>query len=82
MGQEDEAAKRIADLQAYQINSALVARAAKDALVMHCLPAYREKEITAEVLEAHADTIFSEAENRLHAQKAILTILQQDRTGK
>jgi ornithine carbamoyltransferase len=49
---------------------------------MHCLPAYREKEITAEVLEAHADTIFSEAENRLHAQKAILTILQQDRTGK
>jgi ornithine carbamoyltransferase len=82
MGQEDEAAKRIADLQAYQINTALVARAAKDALVMHCLPAYREKEITAEVLEAHADTIFTEAENRLHAQKAILTILQQDRTGK
>jgi ornithine carbamoyltransferase len=75
MGQEEESARRIQDLQAYQINDTLVKKARKGALVMHCLPAYREKEITAEVLEAHADTIFQEAENRLHAQKAILTIL-------
>ncbi len=75
MGMENEAAKRLHDLAAYQINEALVARAAPGALVMHCLPAYRGKEITAEVLEAHADTIFTQAENRLHAQKAILTLL-------
>jgi ornithine carbamoyltransferase len=75
MGQEEESVKRLADLSGYQINDALVRKAKKRALVMHCLPAYREKEITAEVLEAHADTIFQQAENRLHAQKAILAIL-------
>lgn len=75
MGKEEEAAFRTAQLGSYQINKALVARAKPDALVMHCLPAYRGKEITAEVLEAHADTIFSEAENRLHAQKAVLSWL-------
>ena len=75
MGQEEESVKRIADLSAYQINDALVRKARKSAIVMHCLPAYREKEITAEVLEAHADTIFQQAENRLHAQKAILALL-------
>lgn len=75
MGMEDESAQRMEDLMDYQINAALVKKAKKDALVMHCLPAYREKEITAEVLEAHAGTIFQEAENRLHAQKAILTLL-------
>ncbi len=80
MGQEEESIKRIADLHAYQINAALVRKAKKRTLVMHCLPAYREKEITAEVLEAHADTIFQEAENRLHVQKAILTLLAEDRT--
>ena len=64
------------DLADYQINSALVKKAKKGAVVMHCLPAYREKEITAEVLEQHADTIFQEAENRLHAQKAILALLK------
>ena len=76
MGQEAESAQRLHDLRDYQINAALVKRARPGALVMHCLPAYREKEITAEVLEAHADTIFQQAENRLHAQKAILTLLQ------
>lgn len=72
MGQEEESARRMKDLVPYQINEALLKKARRDAVVMHCLPAYREKEITAEVLEAHADTIFQEAENRLHAQKAVI----------
>lgn len=75
MGQEEESAKRIADLQGFQINDGLLGVAASDALVMHCLPAYREKEITEKVLERHADTIFREAENRLHAQKAVLAVI-------
>jgi ornithine carbamoyltransferase len=75
MGMEEESAQRMKDLAPYQINAALVKKARPDTVVMHCLPAYREKEITAEVLEAHADTIFQEAENRLHAQKAILALL-------
>ncbi len=75
MGKEDEAAYRAAQFGRYQIDAALVARAKPGALVMHCLPAYRGKEITEEVLEAHADTIFTQAENRLHAQKAILSLL-------
>jgi len=72
MGKEAEAKERIAILTGYQINAALVKRAKPDALVMHCLPAYRGKEIDEETLEAHADTIFEEAENRLHVQKAIM----------
>lgn len=75
MGKEEEAAYRMAQLGSYQINSALVAKAKPGALVMHCLPAYRGKEITEEVLEAHANTIFTQAENRLHAQKAVLSLL-------
>jgi ornithine carbamoyltransferase len=75
MGKEDEAAFRLAQLGSYQINAELVAKAKPGALVLHCLPAYRGKEITEEVLEAHADTIFAEAENRLHAQKAVLSWL-------
>jgi ornithine carbamoyltransferase len=72
MGKEAESAGRLADLAEFQINDELVKLAAPRALVMHCLPAYRGKEITESVLEAHADTIFSQAENRLHAQKAII----------
>ena len=72
MGKEAEAAKRIAELSGYQINRELVQAAKPGALVMHCLPAYRGKEIDEETLEAHANTIFTEAENRLHTQKAIL----------
>jgi ornithine carbamoyltransferase len=79
MGKEDEATFRIAQLANYQINSALVSIAAPGALVMHCLPAYREKEITDEVFEQHAQTIFDEAENRLHAQKAVLWLLHEGR---
>jgi len=75
MGQEAEGALRFEELQAYQINAALVERAEPGAIVMHCLPAYRGKEITEEVLEAHAGTIFQEAENRLHAQKAVMSLL-------
>jgi ornithine carbamoyltransferase len=75
MGKEDEAEFRIAQLGNYQINAALVAKAKPGALVMHCLPAYRGKEITDEVFEQHAQTIFDEAENRLHAQKAVLSLL-------
>jgi ornithine carbamoyltransferase len=72
MGKEAEAKERIQILTGYQINRPLVQLAKKDALVMHCLPAYRGKEIDEETLEAHADTIFGEAENRLHVQKAII----------
>lgn len=75
MGKEEEAAYRIAQFQGYQINSELLAKAEPDALVMHCLPAYRGKEIDEETLEAHADTIFRQAENRLHTQKAIMARL-------
>ncbi|MEY5009859.1 MAG: Ornithine carbamoyltransferase [Verrucomicrobiota bacterium] len=75
MGREEEAAFRQAQLAHYQIHPELVSLAKPGALVMHCLPAYRGKEITAEVFEAHAETIFSQAENRLHAQKAILSWL-------
>lgn len=75
MGKEDEAAYRAAQFQGYQINAGLLAAAAPSALVMHCLPAYRGKEIAEATFEANADTIFRQAENRLHAQKAILARL-------
>ena len=73
MGLEDESARRLKELASFQVNEQLVARAASGALVLHCLPAYRGKEITDETLEKHARTIFDQAENRLHAQKAILS---------
>lgn len=79
MGQEAQSAQRLQDLQDYQINSGLLAAVGRPALVMHCLPAYRGKEITDEVLEAHADTIFTQAENRLHAQKAAMSLLARCR---
>jgi len=72
MGKETESAERLKILNGYQINKALVKLAKPDALVMHCLPAYRGKEIDEETFEANADTIFTQAENRLHVQKAIL----------
>ncbi len=75
MGQEKEAAERMKAFKDYQINKELMSLAKEDAIVLHCLPAHREEEITEEILEAHADTIFEEAENRLHAQKAILVKL-------
>jgi len=73
MGFEEESGRRLRELEAFQINDSLVARAAPRAMVLHCLPAYRGKEITADTLEKHAATIFDQAENRLHVQKAILS---------
>ena len=75
MGKEDESAERVKLLANYQIDDALVAAAKKKAIVMHCLPAYRGKEITSEVMEDHAGVIFEQAENRLHAQKAVMVKL-------
>jgi ornithine carbamoyltransferase len=72
MGKETESAKRLKILAPYQINGARVKLARPDALVMHCLPAYRGKEIDEATFEANAQTIFDQAENRLHMQKAIL----------
>ena len=72
MGKEAEAAERLKTFNGYQINAQLVKLAKPGALVMHCLPAYRGKEIDEATFEAHADTIFTQAENRLHVQKAIL----------
>ncbi|MBQ2278813.1 MAG: ornithine carbamoyltransferase [Clostridia bacterium] len=75
MGQEDEAAERRKVFTGYQINDEVLSVAAKNAMVQHCLPAHRGEEITAKVFEEHADEIFEEAENRLHAQKAIMVKL-------
>ncbi len=75
MGMEAEIEKRKIAFKGYQVNDDVMAAAHSDAIVMHCLPAHREEEITAKVFEAHADTIFDEAENRLHAQKAVLVKL-------
>ncbi|MGQ4809703.1 Ornithine carbamoyltransferase [Candidatus Entotheonellaceae bacterium PAL068K] len=75
MGQEDEAAVRQEIFRPYQINAALMAETASHAVVLHCLPAHRGEEITAEVLESPRCLAFDEAENRLHAQKALLVFL-------
>lgn len=72
MGEEAESEKRKKAFAGYQINDDVMAVAKSDAMVQHCLPAHREEEITAKVFEAHADEIFDEAENRLHAQKAVM----------
>ena len=76
MGQEDQRqTRREVFAGTYQVNSALLALARPEAMVLHCLPARRGEEITAEVFEAHAGEIFEQAENRLHAQKAVLKTL-------
>jgi ornithine carbamoyltransferase len=81
MGREEETAFRLAQLQTYQISKDLLTLAPQG-VVMHCLPAYREKEITEEVMEQHAETIFQQAENRLHAQKAILHLLVDEQKNE
>ena len=78
MGQESEAEKRRKAFAGYQINDEIMAAAKPDAMVLHCLPAHRGEEITEEVFEAHANEIFEEAENRLHAQKAVMVRLMED----
>ena len=75
MGQEGEAAARKKAFSGYQLNDETMSAAKSDAIVLHCLPAHREEEITAKVFESHANEIFDEAENRLHAQKAVLVSL-------
>ena len=75
MGQEEESEKRAVIFKDYQINTELMEVTNEGAMVLHCLPAHRGEEITAEIIEAHADEIFEEAENRLHAQKAVMVKL-------
>ncbi|MCL2377479.1 MAG: ornithine carbamoyltransferase [Defluviitaleaceae bacterium] len=77
MGQEAETVARMKVFANYQINAELLAVANPGAIVLHCLPAHRGEEITADVFEAHANVIFDEAENRLHAQKAVMAILME-----
>lgn len=78
MGQESEKEQRMKAFQGYQVNDELMAAAKPGAMVQHCLPAYRGQEITEKVFEAHAEEIFEEAENRLHAQKAVMVTLMKD----
>jgi ornithine carbamoyltransferase len=75
MGQEAEREQRMKEFAGYQVNSALMAGARPDAIFMHCLPAHRGEEVTDEVIESPNSVVFAEAENRLHAQKAVLAIL-------
>jgi len=75
MGQEADGLDRIGPFRPYQINSEILGYAADDAIVLHCLPAHRGEEITAEVIDGPASVVFDEAENRLHAQKALLAWL-------
>jgi ornithine carbamoyltransferase len=79
MGQEDEKEKRIADFKGYIVDESLMSLAKKDAIFLHCLPAYRGYEVSEKVFEKYADVIFAEAENRLHAQKGIMVYLDQMR---
>jgi ornithine carbamoyltransferase len=75
MGQEKEYRERIKAFQNFQVNTRLVEAAARDVIVMHCLPAHRGEEITDEVMDGEHSAIFDQAENRLHIQKAILELL-------
>ena len=77
MGQEGEKEKREQAFRGYQVNADVMKAAHEGAMVLHCLPAHRGEEITADVFEAHADEIFDEAENRLHAQKAVMCKLMK-----
>jgi ornithine carbamoyltransferase len=75
MGQEQEQQQRVETFSAYQVNQDIMRRANNDALFMHCLPAHRGEEVSAEVLESKQSVVWQEAENRLHAQKALLEFL-------
>ena len=79
MGQEEEKEKRVKDFNGFMVDTQMMSLAKDDALFLHCLPAYRGYEVSEEVFEAHADEIFSEAENRLHAQKGIMVWLDKQR---
>ena len=75
MGQEEEAAAREAPFVPFRLDAAALAQAAPDAIVLHCLPAYRGKELTGDVMDGPQSVVWDEAENRLHAQKALLVWL-------
>jgi len=75
MGQEKEKTERLASLSAFQVNGPVMDGAASDAIFMHCLPAYRGQEVTADVIDGPKSVVFDEAENRLHAQKALIELL-------
>ena len=75
MGQEDEQRQRLRDFQSFQVDTAVMARARPEALFMHCLPAHRGEEVTADVIDGPQSVVWDEAENRLHAQKALLELL-------
>ena len=79
MGQEEERQQRLRDFAGYCVDSQLLRLAKPGCMVQHCLPAHRGEEISAEVFEAHADEIFEEAENRLHAQKAVMYLLMRNK---
>jgi ornithine carbamoyltransferase len=80
MGQEDEKEQRLKDFDGFIVDKKLMSQASNDVIFLHCLPAYRGYEVSEEVFEKNADTIFNEAENRLHAQKAIMVWLDQNRS--
>ena len=82
MGQEDEQALRIKAFANYQVNEELMAVAAPDALFMHCLPAHRGEEVSARVIDGPQSVVWDEAENRLHAQKALLEYLLLPNPGR
>jgi len=82
MGQEDEKEVRMKAFAGYMVEESLMAHAKKDAIFLHCLPAYREYEVSEETFEKHANVIFDEAENRLHAQKGIMVWLDSKRNEK
>ena len=75
MGQEGEQKKRERDFAGYTVDRAMMARAAKDAIFLHCLPAHRGEEVTADVIDGPQSRVWDEAENRLHIQKAIMAVL-------
>ena len=79
MGMEAEVQARRAAFAGYQVNDKVMALAKPDAIVQHCLPAHRGEEITDEIMESHVGEIIEEAENRLHAQKAVLVLLMENR---
>jgi ornithine carbamoyltransferase len=78
MGQEEEQARRERDFAAFQVDAAVMDAAAPESLFMHCLPAHRGEEVTAEVIDGPHSVVWDEAENRLHAQKALLEFLLAD----
>ncbi len=82
MGQEDEKEKRVKDFAGFEVDKSMMNLAKKDAIFLHCLPAYRGYEVSEDVFEEHSNVIFSEAENRLHAQKGIMVWLEQNRGEK